>query len=88
MTNTSTPIRLALREEGNWWVAYVATTDNMAGAIEIGRMHLNALREVPDGVPRWKALMVDILAANLTSVGATVLGWDEQKAPEHERRSR
>ena len=88
MNDRSEPIRLAMRVEGNWWVAYMATTVNMERAVELGRMHLRALQAVPGGTDRWKALMVDVLGANLAAIGATPLSWDERKAPESERSGR
>ena len=35
------PCRLAMRVEGNWWVAYCARMGTMAGATELGRMRMS-----------------------------------------------
>lgn len=83
--STSTPLRLALRVEGNWWVAYIATTENMEGAIELARIRLGALKDVAGGTDRWKSLMVDILGTQLKGIGLPPISWDEHAAPESER---
>ena len=88
MKRTATPIRLALRAEGDWWVAYIATTINMEQRIEIGRINIRAMQEVPDGADRWKLLMTDMLAAQMTGIGLPPLSWDERPAPESERSGR
>lgn len=37
--------RLALRHEGQWWMAYYAEPDTMEGAIEIGRIRFSVVQE-------------------------------------------
>ena len=78
------PIRLALRVEGSWWVAYVADRDTMKDAREIGRIALAAVRG--DALrERWKTLMGDVLRFELAEAGLTVARMDEQVAPMSER---
>lgn len=37
--------RIALRDEGDWWVAYHARLDTMDGATEIGRIRMNLVKQ-------------------------------------------
>ena len=37
---TEAPFRIALRTEGSWWIAYLASPITMDGAIEIARVRL------------------------------------------------
>jgi hypothetical protein len=83
-----TPIRLALRVEGDWWVAYIAKTGTMDGAFEIARVAMGIVR--PN--ERLKQLFVDLaqggLEDALRSAGADPISWSEEPAPQHERSGR
>jgi hypothetical protein len=78
---TDAPIRLALRIEDGWWVAYMAPLDTMENAVELGRINYNAARAAPDGEARWKLLMVDVLGACLRAAGVTPVAMEERKVP-------
>jgi hypothetical protein len=39
--------RLALREEGKWWVCYWAKLDTMTGAVPVARVRMNLVVEQP-----------------------------------------
>lgn len=84
---TSTPIRLALRVEGEWWVAYLAETATMAGAHEIGRIAFGAARE-PAVKQGFMDLMQLVMTQGLASLGIKVQGVDIRGAPESERSGR
>jgi hypothetical protein len=77
-------LRLALRIEGEFWVAYVAKLGTMEGAWELGRVLLNAVAG-SERQDEWKALMVACMGAALIDAGAVIEGWDERTAPESER---
>jgi hypothetical protein len=79
---TDAQLRLALRIEEGWWIAYMAPLDTMDGAIELGRILYNAARAAPDGESRWKLLMVDVLGASLRAAGVTPTGMEERTPPE------
>jgi hypothetical protein len=84
---TITPIRLALRVEGNWWVAYLAETATMAGAHEIGRIAFGAARD-PAIKRGFMDLMQLVMMQGLESLGIKVESVDVRDAPESERSGR
>lgn len=67
-------IRLAMRIEEQWWVAYMAPLGTMDGAIELGRILYNAARASEGGEEQWKLLMIGILGACLQAAGGTPTG--------------
>jgi hypothetical protein len=84
-TQGLSPIRVAFRTEGRWWVAYVAGRDSMQGAIEIGRILQTAAEHhdaVKDG---FIALMAKVMKLHLEDMGIAVLDMRTQAAPESER---
>jgi len=87
MPDPKRPIRLAMRQEGDWWVAYVATTESMQGAFEIGRIAMGAARD-PQVKDAFLAVMVQVLQGNLEAMGLTPLSWETRSAPESERAGR
>lgn len=82
-------MRLALRVEGDWWVAYAAQLGTMDGAVEMGRIAM-AIVQKPRRKKAFMALMQDgmgSLIADLT--GSEVAEWnDPVDAPEHEKSGR
>jgi hypothetical protein len=77
--------RLALRQEGADWVAYYALKETMEGAVELGRMKMNAVR---NRVVR--RLFMDTMREAVTDILHEKTGvrpnWNgETPAPEHER---
>jgi hypothetical protein len=80
--------RLALRVEGNWWVAYFALPDTMTGAVEIGRIAMAAVQR-----KKSKAAFMDLCKTFVVDVirdrtGAKAELWTTRPAPEHERSGR
>ena len=81
--------RLALRVEGDWWVAYAAQTDTMDGAIDLGRIRMS-LAQHQDVKQRFMTTMRAAFAEALkAATGHEALWLDAiQPAPEHERAGR
>jgi hypothetical protein len=80
--------RLAFRVEGDWWVAYFASTDTMQDAIELGRI---AMRLVQD--QGRKVAFMDIMRSAISDYMQDVFGrrpddFITRQAPEHERAGR
>lgn len=79
-------VRVALREEGQFWNAYLATADSMNGAKLIGSIMIGAARKNPEIKAAFQALMQQVLADAVEEVtGAPPKKWDVGPAPESER---
>lgn len=79
--------RLALRVEGEWWVAYLARMGTMDGAIELGRIrvtvaHIASIKE------HFQSLMTVAFKTMLEMQGHKIERVDTRSAPEHERAGR
>lgn len=80
--------RLAMRVEGDWWVAYYALPDKMEGAIEIGRIQMAAVLD-PDRKQAFMALARDFVGEVLADAVGEKPAWkDPVAAPEHEKAGR
>lgn len=78
--------RLALRHEGDLWVAYWALPDTMEGAILIGSINFSAIADNDEIRERFVDLMQYTLSMAITDITGGVSGWSEPTAaPEHER---
>lgn len=79
-------IRLAIREEGQFVNAYLAQSDNMAGAFLVGSIAVGLLKMEPELFEQFKALMTAAMKTLVeVGVGGKVLGTFEEPPPEHER---
>lgn len=79
-------VRLALREEGSFWNAYLALADTMDGAKLIGSIMIGAARKNPEIKAGFQALMQQVLADAVKEVtGEHPEKWDIGPAPEAER---
>lgn len=82
-------IRLAMRVEGDWWVAYIAPLTTMEGALELGRVHMRVAT-----IPSQKLVALEFfkgaMSAAIEAVGGSDLVWPTgpMPAPEHERAGR
>jgi hypothetical protein len=85
---TNKPLRLAFREEGTWWVAYIAKTSSMEGAFEIGRISMNPVLRSDELKRGFMDLMIEIMKMGIEDMGASIESWEEQRAPESERSGR
>jgi len=80
-------LRIAFREEGNFWNAYLALPNTMNNAKLIGSIAMGAVKknhEVKDG---FMALMKQVLADAMESMAgfASPIDWEVTPAPESER---
>jgi hypothetical protein len=79
--------RVALRVEGDWWVAYYALPNTMEGAIEMGRV-LMALVQDRDRKEAFMGLMRSAVGEFLKAATGVQADFITQDAPEHERAGR
>lgn len=86
MTTLQKMGRLAMRVEGQWWVAYYAMPETMVDAIQLGMIRL---RHVEDEKRRnaFMALMQEAVGDLLEEIVGTRPVWPDAPtpAPEHER---
>jgi hypothetical protein len=81
--------RLALRVEGNFWVAYFAELGTMVGAVEMGRVAMTIVRD-----PQRKAEFIELFKGFLAEFLKEKTGsrsepeWTTRAAPESERSGR
>lgn len=79
-------IRIALREEGHFWNAYLAKSDTMADAMLIGSILIAPARANPEIKAAFIAVMQQVLADAVEQVtGHAVEEWFTESAPEAER---
>lgn len=79
-------IRLALREEGQFWNAYLARADTMDNAKLIGSIAIGAVKKDPAAKETFKSLMQGILADAIQEyTGEAPSEWETRTAPEAER---
>ena len=80
--------RLALRVEGDKWVAYLAKPDTMEGAVWMGSI----LLRIAEGNDYRKDLFIELMRHALNEAiekqGIKVESWDTEDAPQHERAGR
>lgn len=82
--------RLALRVEGDMWNAYfVRSKANMAGAILIGSIRLNAVTDRPARKAEFMQMMIDAVSDAIREVARVSPTWGEPvTASESERSGR
>lgn len=89
MKTKQLPIRLAMRVEGDWWVAYLAQADTMDGAKRLGSILLGIAEKNPEHKRVFMELMTAVLADAIEDVFKQQPTWGEpQAAPEAERAGR
>jgi hypothetical protein len=83
--------RLAMRVEGEFWVAYYALPDTMEGAIPLGSIRM-ATVGIPRlaGIPRFKEAFMQLMWELVSDLIAQETGqrpkhYDVEPAPEHEK---
>ena len=78
--------RVALREEGEFWNAYMAHADSMDNAKLIGSIAIGAVRQSPEIKAAFMDVMKQTFALAVEKVtGNPPVAWEEHKAPGHER---
>ena len=80
------PFRIALRQEGQWWNAYLAKPDTMEGAVEIARLRMTMASD-PATKDAFIAFTRVAMERALKVVhGLDIAKWGEPEvAPPHER---
>lgn len=79
--------RLAMRVEGEWWVAYFAEMGTMERALELGRVRIN-LAEIPEVKDATLAYFQTVMGEIVKAIsGGLQIEWPNppQPAPEHEK---
>jgi hypothetical protein len=78
--------RLAMRREGEMWVAYYAQNETMDRAVVIGSILMRAVESNPGRKDLFMDMMRDIITEAIESeTGARPTWGGPQLAPEHER---
>jgi hypothetical protein len=79
-------IRLAFREEGNFWNAYLALSDTMEGAKLIGSISIGAVYKDKKVKDDFMKVMQRVLAnAIKDTTGVKPRNWETIQAPKRER---
>lgn len=81
--------RLALRVEGDLWVAYYAPPDSMQGALFLGSIQMRFVQDAQRKAA-YMGMMRDAVADVIEEVVGARPSWPDgaQPAPEHERAGR
>lgn len=78
--------RLALREEGKYWNAYYAQPSTMEGAIHLGTIRIEAVRNTPARKQAFIDIMRDLVTDLVEMQAGQRPTWGSPDlAPEHER---
>lgn len=79
-------IRLALREEGSFYCAYMAHHNTMDNAKLIGSIAMGAVQQSPEIKQQFMELMKQVMGHAIeTVIGEAPDHWITQPAPEIER---
>lgn len=88
-TRTPMPIRLAMRVEGDWWVAYLAKADTMEGAKRLGSILMGIVENNPERKEAFLSLMKFAMEESIKKLFGQTPDWEEpHPAPESERSGR
>ncbi len=86
MSNEEQVGRLAMRQEGGFWVAYYAQTDSMKDAIDLGRVKMDVVYRNAERKEAFMSLMADYVNDIIEeAIGTRPSFRTPVKAPEHER---
>lgn len=85
MTEKSIPMRLALRVEGDWWVAYAAMPNTMDDAIELGRVRMAVVGPNENIRDMFKEAMTEFVRLFIKEKFGVDADMVQSDAPEHER---
>lgn len=78
--------RLAMRHEGDNWVAYYALPDSMAETVLLGSIRMGAIVNNPERKQAFMDMMRDIVSDIIEDKTGVRPTWGGPiKAPEHER---
>lgn len=87
---TKGPLRLAIRSEGDWIVAYLAPLGTMEGAEVVATLRGNLLHGGEDPLfSAWRHHVQELVTPVIREVAGATPRWGEpEPAPEHERAGR
>jgi hypothetical protein len=86
MVDKGIEVRLAMRDEGEFVVCYLAHQGSMTGSVVLGSFRKAILEQHPDVWEKWKLLMAETLNLMIKFItGLEVENWTEQSAPESEK---
>ncbi len=90
MAQTKTiPIRLAMRVEGDWWVAYMAQAGTMNGAKRLGSILMGIVENNSERKQAFIALMQSAMTDAIKNIFNQTPDWNAPElAPEAERAGR
>lgn len=71
------PMRLAIREQGAFFHAYLADGPTMRGALPLGTLHKTLCKAHPELAATWEDMMRDAVSAMLRHFGARQIVWIE-----------
>lgn len=78
--------RLAIRVEGDWWVAYYALTDTMEGAFVLGTIKMSFIIHNDKIKQAFMEVMQEAVADIIEEITGKRPSWKgPTNAPEHER---
>lgn len=79
------PFKLALRQEGSWWVAYIAVHGETK-SVEMSRIRMIVAEESPAIKAKFIELNQLAVEQGMKAIGHEIGGWSEPvTAPESER---
>jgi hypothetical protein len=82
---TEMPFRLALRQEGDMWNAYLAPEGSMDRALFLGSIRLNVVKNDAKAKDAFMSLMVSVVGNAIEEVVGVKPEWIEKGAPSYER---
>lgn len=78
-------VRIAFREEGEFWNAYIAQTGTMKGAFLLGSIAMGAARINPAVKQGFMDLMTTAFRDAAKGLGIPVDGFEVRPGPQHEK---
>ncbi len=89
MSEKGLAIRLCMRVEGDFWVAYVAPPNTMDGAFCAGSISIVYIAHNAERREAFLDMMRDALSETIPEMRGKTLYWnDPVSAPEHEKAGR
>lgn len=88
MTDKQSAVRLALRVEGDFWVAYCAQVGTMDGAFELGRIAMRLVQDEDRKLGFMALMQAGMEHLIKVAFGVTPEKFEITSAPEHERAGR
>ena len=79
-------MRLALRQEGKFWNAYLASPDTMEGATLLGSIMLSVVKKNPKHKEAFMQLMQTVIGDALEEIVGIAPDFIDRVAPDGERK--